>query len=171
MSRAHKISRSGRRQRGQALTEFALVMPILLLVLMAVIDFGWAIFNYAQLYNSLREGLRYASVPGEKASSPQYKNCSGIKSRITALAGSSGVKSTNITITYDTGSTATQVGTCTTSFAQSGSRDVQNGDRIVINVNLNLQFLTPIMRPFASNGLLINLTASRTLYPNGLTVQ
>jgi Flp pilus assembly protein TadG len=54
-------SRLGRR-RGQALVEFALVLPIALLVILAVFDVGRAVFIYNGLTNAAREGARLAIV-------------------------------------------------------------------------------------------------------------
>lgn len=50
------------RARGQALAEFALVIPILLLALMVVFDFGRAIYAYNTLANASRAGMRTAVV-------------------------------------------------------------------------------------------------------------
>ena len=49
-----------RSQRSQALIEFALVSPILLLLLFGVIDIGRAIFYYDTLNHAAREGARVA---------------------------------------------------------------------------------------------------------------
>jgi hypothetical protein len=54
----------GRRRRGQALAEFALVAPIFFLVLFAVIEAGRFMFYYETLNNATREGARYAIVHG-----------------------------------------------------------------------------------------------------------
>jgi hypothetical protein len=54
--------RSGSRRRGQALVEFALVIPIFLLVLVAIFDLGRAVFAYNTLTNAAREGARTAIV-------------------------------------------------------------------------------------------------------------
>lgn len=54
----------GRRSRGQALAEFALVAPIFFLVLFAVIEAGRFMFYYETLNNATREGARYAIVHG-----------------------------------------------------------------------------------------------------------
>ena len=48
------------RQRSQALIEFALVSPVLLLLLFGVIDIGRAIFYYDTLNHAAREGARVA---------------------------------------------------------------------------------------------------------------
>jgi hypothetical protein len=48
--------------RGQALVEFALVIPIFLLVMIALFDLGRAVFAYNTLTNAVREGARIAIV-------------------------------------------------------------------------------------------------------------
>jgi len=50
------------RGRGQALAEFALILPITLLLLLAVFDLGRAVFLYNGLTNAAREGARLAIV-------------------------------------------------------------------------------------------------------------
>lgn len=54
------MTRSRRLQRSQALIEFALVSPVLLLLLFGVIDLGRAIFYYDTLNHAAREGARAA---------------------------------------------------------------------------------------------------------------
>lgn len=49
-----------REQRSQALIEFALVSPVLLLLLFGTIDIGRAIFYYDTLNHAAREGARAA---------------------------------------------------------------------------------------------------------------
>jgi len=47
-------------QRSQALIEFALVSPVLLLLLFGIVDIGRAIFYYDTLNHAAREGARVA---------------------------------------------------------------------------------------------------------------
>ena len=49
-------------EKGQAMVEFALLLPVLLLLLCAIIDFGWLYFNQLLLNNAAREGARYAAI-------------------------------------------------------------------------------------------------------------
>ena len=55
-------SASTRRDRGQALVEFALVIPLFLLMMLALFDLGRAVFAYNTLTNAAREGARLAIV-------------------------------------------------------------------------------------------------------------
>jgi Flp pilus assembly protein TadG len=52
------------RARGQALVEFSLVLPVFLIMLMAVVDIGRAIWAQNSLASAAREGARYAIVHG-----------------------------------------------------------------------------------------------------------
>ncbi len=60
-------SRSVRRlsdQRGAELLEFALVMPLLLVLTAGIIDFGLLFRDYEVVTNAAREGARVAVLPG-----------------------------------------------------------------------------------------------------------
>ena len=54
-----------RESSGQSLVEFALVFPILFLLVTGFFDLGRAVFNYSSLSNSVREATRYAIVHKE----------------------------------------------------------------------------------------------------------
>ena len=49
-------------QRAQALVEFALILPVLILILMAVFDGGRAVYAYNAVSNAAREGGRTAII-------------------------------------------------------------------------------------------------------------
>jgi hypothetical protein len=48
--------------KGQSLVEFALVIPILLLLSVAIFDFGRAVYYSSAIHNAAREGVRWGSV-------------------------------------------------------------------------------------------------------------
>jgi Flp pilus assembly protein TadG len=50
------------RTPGQALVEFALVIPVFLLLVFSLFDLGTAVFSYNSLTNAAREGARLAIV-------------------------------------------------------------------------------------------------------------
>lgn len=50
------------RQRGVAAVEFALILPLLIVVLFGIVDFGLMIYNKAMITNAAREGARAGIV-------------------------------------------------------------------------------------------------------------
>ena len=51
-----------RRERAQSLVEFSLVLPIFLIMVFGIIDFGMGLRAYITVAQASREGARYASV-------------------------------------------------------------------------------------------------------------
>jgi Flp pilus assembly protein TadG len=48
--------------KGQSLVEFALLLPLLLLIVFIIVDFGRAIYYFSSVYNAAREGARVGIV-------------------------------------------------------------------------------------------------------------
>ena len=51
-----------RTARGQSLVEFALLLPILLLLAVMLVDLGRAVYYYSVIFNAAREGARYGII-------------------------------------------------------------------------------------------------------------
>lgn len=51
-------------ERGAALVEFALAIPLLLVVIAGIVDFGFLFQRYEVITNAAREGARMATLPG-----------------------------------------------------------------------------------------------------------
>jgi hypothetical protein len=68
-----------RHQQGQSLAEFSLILPILLLVVFGIIDFGRVLFVYSNVSGELRDAARYAAVLGFDSSAPEYAKCGEIE--------------------------------------------------------------------------------------------
>lgn len=57
-----KIRRYLRENKGQSIVEFALVLPVLLLVMTAIIDFGWVFAQYMAVEALARDSARFATL-------------------------------------------------------------------------------------------------------------
>ena len=57
-----------RNEEGQAMTEFAVALPIVALVLFAILQFGIAFNNYLTLTDAVRRGARVAAVSRQTGS-------------------------------------------------------------------------------------------------------
>ena len=61
-------------QRGQTLLEFALVAPLLIFFILALVDFGIAIDRRLVLDHAVREGARYASIGENDVVGERYQD-------------------------------------------------------------------------------------------------
>ncbi len=53
----------GRSHSGQSMAEYAIVVPVLLLMTLGTIEFSAIIFDYSTITNAAREGARAAIIP------------------------------------------------------------------------------------------------------------
>jgi uncharacterized protein (UPF0333 family) len=56
------------RTRGQAMAEFALLLPVLLLLALGIFEFGRAYYTYSAIANAARESARYGAVSAKDKS-------------------------------------------------------------------------------------------------------
>jgi Flp pilus assembly protein TadG len=62
-------------ERGAELIEFALIFPLLLLVMLGIVDFGFLFQRYEVLTNATREGARLAVLPGYTTADVKLRVC------------------------------------------------------------------------------------------------
>jgi Flp pilus assembly protein TadG len=106
---ARSLRRLRRHDRGQALVEFALVAPILLILILGIVDFARAWNVYQVLTDAGREGTRNSVVDnGSTVAETQNliinaANRAGIQlspSNITVQVGTNSGDATTVTINY-----------------------------------------------------------------------
>jgi Flp pilus assembly protein TadG len=106
-------SRAGRRRpdrrsrsRGQGVIEFAVVLPLFLVMMGTVVDFGLVFLQVHVVQNAVREGARLAStLPNLKANDSRVLD--SVKAKIPNVALFSTFTGSGITNTAPTGSAAT----------------------------------------------------------------
>ena len=62
------------RQKGTAIVEFALILPLLLLLTMITTEFGRAIYQYNTIVKSLRNATRYLSLQTQNTQITEAQN-------------------------------------------------------------------------------------------------
>lgn len=86
-----------RNNRGQALVEFALLLPLVMLILIGIIEFGRAWQAKQTLTDAAREGARIAAV-----GNPQY-TVDTVQQKVKSMMQQAGFDSSAVTITYPDG--------------------------------------------------------------------
>ncbi|MCA9822972.1 MAG: pilus assembly protein [Dehalococcoidia bacterium] len=66
-ARAGRWLRRQRSEKGQALVEFAMIVPLLCLMLFSLVDFGRAFYAWLLVTNAAREGARVAATQQDSA--------------------------------------------------------------------------------------------------------
>ncbi len=109
-----------RGERGQGLVEFVLVLPIFLLLVFAIMDFGMGFHAWLTITNSAREGARLGAVRGTQ---------SDIVQRVKDTAGDKGMDPTKMTITVTN--------------AQGTP-----GTSVIVDVDYQYNLITPLSKVF-----------------------
>lgn len=86
---------------GQEIVEYALVLPVLLLLVFGIIDLGRTIFVYNSMANAAREGARAGIV--------WSASVDDIKAAVTERAGGLGLASGDVTVITATGQITVEV--------------------------------------------------------------
>jgi Flp pilus assembly protein TadG len=70
--------RMSKQERGSSLTELALILPVLALMVMGIVDLGRAFHDYVVITNASRVGARYASrFPSDSGRNHQRRPAGG----------------------------------------------------------------------------------------------
>ena len=88
----------------QSAVEFALALPVVLLLLFGIIEFGRYFYSYISVFSASREAARYGSASGANSSGTlYYKDCAGIAAAAVRVGSFAGVKASTVDIRYDNG--------------------------------------------------------------------
>lgn len=135
------------RDRGQGIVEFAMAIPVFLLLALGIIEFGYLFFVYSTVFSASREAARYgASVGLNAANVPHEKDCAGIRANAVRVGSVAGVRPEQIEIRYDHGPTDgrswDELPTC-----ESNPKTIL-GDRVVVRVSVNFDPIVGIIQSF-----------------------
>ena len=127
--------RRGDRERGQSLAEFALVVPIFLMLIFAIVDFGMGFHSYITVTNSVREGARVGAIGADAAT---------IETRVRDTAGTLDQANLTVTVTNAQGAP---------------------GESVLVDTSYQYEFISPLagIVQFVSGGTIgPTLTLSST---------
>ena len=96
-----RVTRDG--ERGQAIVEFALILPVFLLLVFGFIDSARAVFQYITLADAAREGTRYAIVHGGASTSPSGPTANDAALQTQVLRYTIGVPNVTVASTWPDG--------------------------------------------------------------------
>jgi len=158
------------KQTGQGFVEFALILPVLLLLMWGVIEFGRLLFIYTEVSNAAREAVRFGVVRGEGdvynydlCGEPNSSNCD-ICDAGNAATVLTELQDNNFEIIYDDGAGVEQ-DTCPDT--DGVLYEYEDGDRLVVTISYEVQ---PLVLFQGAGPFEVQFTAARTLMHQGIAM-
>ena len=147
-----------KKNKAQALVEFAIVLPLLMLLLYGLLEAGRILFLYSTVVTASRQAVRYGSTTGAGTNGVfRYQDCAGIKNAASRVAFLGPFDT--ITIEYDTGPGYSPFDTC------DGTTDnislVGNSNRVVVTVSEPFTPIIPLIVPITPR--IITAKSARTI--------
>jgi len=133
-----------RSEDGAQLVEFALVLPLLLLVVLGIAEFGFMFQRYEVVTNAAREGARMAVLPGYVTAD--------VQARVNTYLSSGRVPVTTTPVNPS-------VDVVTVSIPVSGGRPPISAKRVTVTYTYRYQFLNALAAFFGSRGAGLPLVA------------
>lgn len=117
-----KLLRKNRKEgeRGQSLVEFTLILPIFLILVFAIVDFGMGLYSWITVTNAAREGARLGTVGATK---------DAITARVRDTAGN--LDNENLTV---------KVTNCVSGCDTTGDP----GESVAVEVDYEYHLITPL---------------------------
>ena len=126
-----------REERGAALVEFALALPLLLVVLGGIVEWGMVFQREELLANAAREGARMATLPGYDQTS--------VDTRVRAyIAAGLGTTTASLAVAMPSGSVVLTNPVLTVPVAGGGTKDMQMA-MVTVTYQHNFLLLGPVL--------------------------
>jgi Flp pilus assembly protein TadG len=134
-------TRGLRSERGAELIEFALVLPLLIFVIMALVDFGFLFQRFEVVTNAAREGARMAVLPGYATADVTAR----VQNYLTAGGVAATTSNTNVAVTD-------------VPIAVGGGLPTMPGKRVQVTYVSPYLFIGPLAGWFGGSFTTANLT-------------
>jgi Flp pilus assembly protein TadG len=162
-----------KKSKAQAMVEFAIALPLLLLLLYGILEAGRLLFLYSTVVTASRQAVRYGAATGTgNGAEPRYQDCDGIRAAANK-AGFLGAFDT-ISISYDNGPSTASQPFCVNVAATSDSSPFplfprsDNTSRLSVTVSEQFVPIVPQIVPFGTRT--ITATSARTVLV-GVSIQ
>ncbi len=147
----------------QAMVEFALVLPILLLLIYGLLEVGRLLFIYSSVVSAARQAARYGSTTGVNAAGTfRYRDCDGMRDAAQRVAFINDLPDANIEIWHDEGEGANQVSYCPPGQAIDTTFTPTTGNINRVRVRVHTQY-TPIVPLVPLEPFVIESVSARTI--------
>jgi hypothetical protein len=176
MTRTFSFPYKKKKEGAQGIVEFALAVPILLMVLYGLLEVGRLLFIYSSVVTAARQAVRYGAVTGvNDGGILRYQDCAGIRAAARQVGFINNFPDSGFDIVFDSGPGTTTKANCNgTDYLLT--YDAQNGDRLLVSVSSEFEPIVPLvpLEPMtiessSSRTILVDIAIDATVVPGGST--
>ena len=114
---------------GQTVVETTLLLPLILLLIMFLVEFGFAFYTHITVNNAASEAARYAAVANLPSSTPGTCDANSIEERAVSFAGGR-LLCSEVTVSYQ--------------YNVGSSGDYTRGDGVAVRISHEYDTITPV---------------------------
>jgi hypothetical protein len=143
---------ASQKTRAQAMVEFAIVLPILLLLLYGLLEAGRLLFIYSTIVTASRQAVRYGSATGlgTGGTTFRYQDCAGIRDAAQRMDFLNAFEDDDIAIAWDTGPGSTANPICPDNNPDPSFEPANNNTRLLVTIEGDYLPIVPKIVPFLS---------------------
>ncbi len=140
--------------RGQGLVEFALILPLLLMIIIGIFEFGRILLIYSNLFNAAREGARYGITNPRDYSGIHHRSADQV------ILVAQDDPDFHLWVQYDNGPGGDP---------HTNHQAVTVGDRVLVRIQYPVRPMTPLFEPLIGE-IPLDTQAARTIQSLGTLI-
>lgn len=161
-----------RKKPAQAMVEFAIALPVLLLLLYGILEAGRFVFIYSSIVTASRQAVRYGSATGigtGGTTTLRYQDCAGIRQAAQRADYLNAFDDEDIVIEYDQGPGTTVNTICSGGVPAEPTFEPSTGNTTRLRVRIDGDFnpvvprIVPFIRRSADSGNPVRAESARTI--------
>jgi Flp pilus assembly protein TadG len=156
-------SRERGADRGAAAVEFVLVLPVLVMLLFGIIEFGLYFAQQLSVSNAARQGARFAAVPNYTGG-VSGSTCAAILREVQDAAGTIGMKGSDVSVTVTTTGNAASCPTASNEADLGAAATTVPciGNRVGQSVVVRAEFTGHLLIPLVVSDPAVHVTSTGT---------
>jgi Flp pilus assembly protein TadG len=151
------------REHGATIVEFAFLLPILIILIFGIVEFGRLGFAFTEVWSAAREGARYATTVGDANGDgvPNFVDCDGIRDAARDKLAMSSLDDGQILVDYsDAGGTL--LANCQGGPDPQAAGTISTGTQIKVTTVGTFDAIVPVIAVFL-DGIVLDSSQVRTV--------
>ncbi len=137
--------------RGQSLVEFALTLPVMLILVLGAVDFGRLFYAWVTIHNAARVAANYAAI--------NPNGSFGANSEYDQLVRNEGLSGLTTVCPLSGGATAAPQPTFQDTSMDANATPTDLGDTATVSISCDFRIITPVIGNIVGGNVIVEATS------------